>query len=97
MINTKALTIRFGHSRFWKVKFVPTNFYDNYHYIFVNNYIQDFSLKKFFTLLVLFYGHSVIKYYQNFIKAEVFIHDFRLEKFLKAFFKFTRKKILGEE
>ncbi len=91
MINTKALTIRFGHSRFWKVKFVPTNFYDNYHYIFVNNYIQDFFSQKIFHLVGFVYGHSVIKYYPNFIKAEVFIHDFRLEEFLKAFFKFTRK------
>ncbi len=91
MINTKALTIRFGHSRFWRVKFVPTNFYDNYHYIYLDRYIQDFFSQRIFHLIGFVYGHSVIKYYTNFIKAEVFIHDFRLEEFFKTFFRFSKK------
>ena len=94
MINTKALTIRFGHSRFWKIKFVPSNFYETYHHIYLDKYIQDFFSQKIFHLIGFVYGHSVIKYFPNFINIEVFIHDFRFEEFTKSFFKFLDVMIL---
>lgn len=91
MINTKALTIRFGYSRFWKVKFISNNFYENYHQIYLDNYVRDFFSQRIFHLIGFVYGHSVIKYFYNHIRVEVFVHDFRLEEFLKTFFKFSKK------
>jgi hypothetical protein len=91
MINTKALTIRLGYSRFWRTKFVPSNFYENYHYFYLEKFFEDFFSQKIFHSIGFVYGHSVIKYFPNFMRVEVFVHDFRLEEFSKNFFTITKK------
>jgi hypothetical protein len=91
MINTKALTIRLGYSRFWRTKFVPSNFYENYHHFYMEKFFEDFFCQKIFHSVGFVYGHSVVKYFPNFIRVEVFVHDFRLEEFNKNFFFITKR------